>query len=376
MALELPVMPAGVNGRHEALVRRSPVPPPQPRGSAMIRTRARMATALALLLLLILSAPAADQAARSASATDSDMAWLSAFGTDHPLAGRIWRPSDGRFVDRDTVAAALEEATFGLLGEKHDNPDHHRLQSLLIEALIGRGRRPAVVFEMFATDQAPAIAEYLGANPGDAAGLGAAVGWAERGWPDWEMYAPMVQAALDAGLPVAAADLPKDVARTLRRQGTAGLEAGLIARLGLDRPLDPAARAVMATVLRDSHCGQLPEHMIEPMVLAQRARDAHIALSLVEAATAADGGVLITGAGHARTDHGVPWHLKRLAPGRLVRTVALIEVSEAMTDPREYAEIFGVESLPFDFVWFTPRVDVGDPCEKFSEQLKQLEQGE
>ena len=112
------------------------------------------------------------------------------------------------------------------------------------------------------------------------------------------------------------------------------------------------------------------------MVLAQRARDAHIALSLVEAAAAADGGVLITGAGHARTDHGVPWHLKRLAPDRLVRTVALIEVSEAMTDPREYAEIFGVEALPFDFVWFTPRVDVGDPCEKFSEQLKQLEQGE
>lgn len=29
MALELPVMPAGVNGRHEALVRRSPVPSPQ-----------------------------------------------------------------------------------------------------------------------------------------------------------------------------------------------------------------------------------------------------------------------------------------------------------------------------------------------------------
>jgi len=29
MALELPVMRAGVNGRHEALVRRPPVPPPQ-----------------------------------------------------------------------------------------------------------------------------------------------------------------------------------------------------------------------------------------------------------------------------------------------------------------------------------------------------------
>lgn len=29
MALELPVMPAGVNGRHEALVRRPAVPPLQ-----------------------------------------------------------------------------------------------------------------------------------------------------------------------------------------------------------------------------------------------------------------------------------------------------------------------------------------------------------
>jgi len=28
--------------------------------------------------------------------------------------------------------------------------------------------------------------------------------------------------------------------------------------------------------------------------------------------------------------------------------------------------------LPFDFVWFTPRVDDDDPCEVFAEQLRRI----
>ena len=30
------------------------------------------------------------------------------------------------------------------------------------------------------------------------------------------------------------------------------------------------------------------------------------------------------------------------------------------------------ETLPFDYVWFTPRVDIRDACERFEEQLKKM----
>ena len=45
------------------------------------------------------------------------------------------------------------------------------------------GRRPALGFEMLATDDAPAVIRYLARSPKDAAGLGDAVNWARSGWP-------------------------------------------------------------------------------------------------------------------------------------------------------------------------------------------------
>jgi uncharacterized iron-regulated protein len=290
--------------------------------------------------------------------------WQTTLGQGSPLAGRIWDVSASRFIDAGRLVTRLVPARFVLLGEKHDNADHHRLQAWLLRELIARGRRPAVGFEMFETTDAPAIARYLAAAPRDAAGLGDAVNWGRSGWPPWELYRPIAAAALDAGLPIVATNLPRTVARTLSRQGVAGVDPALAARLGLDRPLPPERQAPMASEIRDAHCGQIPESMVGGMVAAQRARDAQIARSLAEAATA-DGGVLIAGAGHVRTDRGVPVDLAALAPGARVLSVAFVEVGDDRQEPGSYAERFGVATLPFDFVWFTPRVEDRDPCERF-----------
>ena len=71
----------------------------------------------------------------------------------------------------------LARADFVLLGERHDNPDHHLLQAEVLRSLIALGRRPAVGFEMFGIDDASAIANHLAVAPNDAAGLGKAVNW-------------------------------------------------------------------------------------------------------------------------------------------------------------------------------------------------------
>jgi uncharacterized iron-regulated protein len=290
--------------------------------------------------------------------------WRTTLGQGNPLAGRIWDVDAGRFVDADRLVTRLVPGRFVLLGEQHDNADHHRLQAWLLRQLIARGRRPAVGFEMFETTDAPAIARYLAGAPRDAAGLGDAVDWGRSGWPPWELYRPIAAAALEAGLPIVATNLPRSVARTLSRKGVAGVDPALAASLGLDRPLPPELLAPLTTEIRDAHCGQIPESMVGGMVAAQRARDAQIARSLAEAATA-DGGLLIAGAGHVRTDRGVPVVLAALAPGARVLSVTFVEVSDDRREPRSYAERFGVSALPFDFVWFTPRVDDRDPCERF-----------
>ncbi len=320
--------------------------------------------ACARLLIVVLAL------ASAACARVSEIEWESSVSREHPLVGRIWDVKGDAFVDERTLAGRLAASRFVLLGERHDNPDHHALQAKLVRGLIAAGRRPAVGFEMFSTDDAPAIARHLALRPKDAAGLGEAVNWKRSGWPDWRFYQPIAQAALDAGLPIVATNLSRAATDALRRNGLAGLGPALVAQLKLELPPTPAVRAAMAQEIRGSHCGQAPEGMLDKMIGIQWARDARLAEALARAG-GRDGAVLIAGAGHARRDRGVPAHLARHAPGTGVASVAFLEVDAGAATPVGYATRFE-GSLPFDYVWFTPRVDDVDPCEKFKRDLERL----
>lgn len=338
-----------------------------------MRTVARMAEAAGGRAGLIASAVAlALVACAAARPGDPGPPWESRFDRAHPLVGRIWDVGAAGFITPDVLVARAATARFVLLGEQHDNPDHHRLQARVLRVLIAAGRRPAVGFEMIGIDEAPALARYLASHPTDAAGLGDAVGWSRSGWPPWAWYRPIAEAALAAGLPLVAANLDPRTTNALVGRGIAALDPALAARLGLDRPLPPAVRAAMSAEIRESHCGApLPDHLVDGMIAVQRARDAVMAERLASAA-GPDGGVLIAGVAHVRADRSVPAALARLAPGARTFTVAFLQVRPDATRPEAYATDFGPGPLPVDAVWFTPRVDDLDPCEKFRAPLERL----
>ncbi len=306
--------------------------------------------------------------------------WASPYQRTHPLAGRLWQPASRKFVEPAALIAAMAKAEFVLLGEKHDNADHHRLQAWVTRAALAQGRRLAVAFEMFTTDHAAMIAKHLATAPRDAAGLGPATKWSKRGWPRWRHYRPMAQAALDMGLPIIAANLTRATVMTIFSKGYGGLATDEVARLGLGRPVPATLRAAMTDEIFESHCGYLPRDRTGGMVAVQRARDAHLARSMSEALGSEaqgvgqrlDGVILITGNGHARRDRGVPMHLAHMAPGRSVVTLGLIEASQGQNDPGGYGERFGAKAPPFDFAWFTPQHDNADPCQKFKKRLEAI----
>jgi len=296
--------------------------------------------------------------------------WRSPIGRGHPLTGKILAVRDDAFISSQELAARLGRSRYVLIGERHDNPDHHMLQSRIVRALAAVGRRPAVGFEMLSTDQSAPLARWLATAPKDAAGLGQAVGWQDTGWPDWADYQSIAQAALDAHLPIVATNLSRAALEAMRDHGVAGLGPAVQRELGLDQPLSAAVRAALAEEIRESHCGHAPEAMLDKMVDVQWARDARMAESLTRAGQR-DGAVLIAGQGHVRRDRGVPMHLARREPGATVAAVGLVEVDAARAAPADYHEWFG-GALPFDYVWFTPRIDDTDPCEKFRKSLERL----
>ena len=297
-------------------------------------------------------------------------AWQAPLGREHPLTGRVWDVAAARFIDAGALPPRLARARFVLLGEKHDNPDHHHLQATLVRAIAAAGRRPAVAFEMLDTAQAPALARHLAASPRDAAGLGDAVGWKDSGWPRWPLYEPIAQAALDAGLPILPANLPSTIVSAVARGNASALPASLVTAHELNRPLPNQTQADMAVEIRDAHCGHANERMVANMISAQRARDAHMAETLLTAP--GDGAILIAGSGHVRQDRGAPIYIRARQPTATIATVAFVEVQPKATNATDYAARFGATSLPFDYVWFTPRMDDNDPCETFRRSLERL----
>lgn len=286
--------------------------------------------------------------------------WVAPLHREHPLVGRIWNGTG--FVDDQSLDAAVRSAHFVLLGETHDNPDHHALQARLVR-VAAEGRRPAIVFEMLDVSQQAAI----DAAPRNPDAIAKAANWAHSGWPGFSMYRPVFDAALAAELPIVAGNFTKAEMGAIVMEGAAKLPPGIAGLLqSQGKPsaeMEEAERAQM----RAEHCGQLPDALLGPMVLAQHARDAQLA---TRTAGGEQGSILIAGSGHVRTDRAVPVYLPLLAPGRPVVSVAFIEVSPAMQAPEEYARSFSAPRLPFDFAVFTPAAQREDPCKALKRRME------
>jgi uncharacterized iron-regulated protein len=221
-----------------------------------------------------------------------------------------------------------------LLGEVHDHPQQHVLRLAAFDAWLATGARPALLMEQLDLARQPEI-DRLRAQGTDAAALVKAVGG--PGW-HWPFYQPFIERALRHGLPIVAANLPREGARSVMRNG--------LAAEGFDAAVPEPVLAAQAALIEDSHCGMVDAAMARRMAQAQVARDQLMARAVH--AHAARGVLLLAGNGHVRTDLGVPiW----LDPATRARAEA-IGVLEAGDTTRAFDRI--VRTAPH------PRPD---PCE-------------
>ena len=259
------------------------------------------------------------------------------------LPGRVWDARAERYVAPEQLFERAAKTRHVLLGETHDNADHHRLQLRILEALAARGQTRVLAMEQLDTDRQAAI-DAARAAGADAERLADAAQFERKGW-NWPLYKPLVEFALAHGWPLAAANLSRSDARAVVADP---------ARSRLPPPA-PALLAAFERDIIDGHCGAAPPAArLAGMVEAQRARDARMAEVLAAQPT---GTVLIAGIGHARRDRGAPLYL---GSGDLV-SVGVVEVQDGTGAPPDYFDGFAT-SASFDYVWFTPRAEREDPC--------------
>lgn len=269
------------------------------------------------------------------------------------LEQRIWDVRAERFISEDQLALQLRRARYRLLGEVHDHPAHHRLRAALIGKLAAPGESVEVYFEQFDRGHDAALREAQNADA-DADAL-ARAGRLGHDW-NWPLHRPLVAAALSAKYPVRAANLADAETRRIAKAGTLGPQDAALAG-ALAKADWPAAREnALRQEVFESHCRALPKKFAPAIVLAQRARDAALALAL---GAASGGAVLIAGNGHVRRDLGVPLYLPG---GSTALSVGFLEAQPEEADPRGYGQGANGEAK-YDYIWFTAPQPRPDPCE-------------
>lgn len=282
----------------------------------------------------------------------------------HPLSGTILDARTGAAIEPAEVAARIAAADLVLLGERHGNADHHALQAWATGIAAGAAPEGRVVLEMVTrADDAPLSAARA---PEDVAGLGEALAWEARGWPDFALYAPILEAALGAGWRLSGGDVSREPLMAVARDGLGAIDPETRAALALDAPLAEAAQARLSRAIAVGHCDLLLPERIPPMADAQRLRDA----TLADALLAQEGpAVLIAGALHVDRAMGVPVYIAQRAPERGVLAIAFVEIGADGPLPEASVPGFGTREPAFDIVWLTGAPAREDPCIGLAERF-------
>ena len=351
------------------------------------------------VLVLALALLAMRPLAASACRFDQSSPFVGYLGAlqrecNHTLCGQVFVADPARLKALAQTSCAGEHlAALGmdlagvatdhvvLFGETHDNATHHKLRASWLEQthrMIGNDAppvpQPALVFEHIRADQQPALDQFRAFNAnsrrlGHSSDLFRFLEWEKSAWPDQKMFEPLFAAAIQFKLPILPGDPSRDQVRAVAKGEPTALSGEERNRLKLDQPLDPKLQDALLTELEASHCGLVPKSAFGNMAMAQRYRDAHLADALMKAADAHRSAVLFAGNGHVRSDRGVPYYLRQMAPNRKVVTVMLLEVEDGKTDPQTYVARNPDGKPAVDYILFTPRAERKDPCVEMREMF-------
>jgi uncharacterized iron-regulated protein len=266
--------------------------------------------------------------------------WQGNEGLQHEQLGKIVELRTGNELTPEQLLRRLATAPKVLVGERHDNPDHHALQLWLLRALVTQREQGSLLLEMLTPDQQAKVdtvraAIAQGNTPDD---MVSALSW-QPGWA-WSLYGPLVQYAVRQPYPLLAANLERrevmDIYKNIptltgEHSASANVQEGLFKQI------------------RTSHCNLLPESQLPAMLAVQQQRDRRMAEALIAAPAPS---ILFAGAYHARRDLGVPLHLRDLNADSGLQVLILAEAGSEVT----------AESA--DYVWYTAAQPEQDHCAK------------
>ncbi|MEP7002063.1 MAG: ChaN family lipoprotein [bacterium] len=252
----------------------------------------------------------------------------------------------------------LAHADVVFFGEQHDDPETHRAEAELLDAIGQTGRPIVLSLEMFERDVQPVVDEYLAGRITERDFLARVRPW-ERYATD---YRRLIELAKAHHWRVVAANVPRTLASAVGRKGLAALDT----LTGKDRASaardnrcprdDYHARFMESMQSHSSGAGpsaagdSLPTAVAERFYLAQCVKDETMAESIVDARLDAPRDAIVVhfdGAFHSDYSQGTVARVKRRQPGWTIAVVSAVPVADPAIAP------IVTQSGKADFVVFT-----------------------
>jgi len=284
---------------------------------------------------------------------------------NHSLSGKIWDVKDKRFIEREVLLENIRQSDFIFLGETHDNNLHHEYQAWVIDNLYTSGFSVLVAMEMINSTQGEIIKNKTYES---SVRLIDDLNLLKTTWKYESRYQILFDSILHAGYKFFPANLDRKSIVEIAMKGKENIPPGILSYMEKN-PLSDKQKTDLKEEIKNSHCGMENPHMIKAMMLTQSVKDAVMADSLLRNMNV-DKRILISGSGHARSDRGVPMYIRGEKGDARILSLAWQEVIDQLNEVKQYAEQWGDSSLPFDYIWFTPRVNRPDPCESFRQHMK------
>ena len=269
------------------------------------------------------------------------------------LSPVIYATANQELLSLENLVNRINQAHVTILGELHDNPYHHELRANLLRQLPKRS--------------VTVIAEHLSAKKTVQWNLNLEedlknAGFDLKAW-QWPLHRPLFNAIAELQLPLLGGNLPPSAGKEIFAHQDANLPPTIRQMLQLAK-LSENAENTLFQAIQDGHCNLFPKASLPKMSLVQRARDAYMALELIEHQPA----ILLSGNGHAWKDIGVPQIIKANQPTMQLISVLLIE-SPDFKDLSALQEVLSSLKHKADYVWFTPVSQRADPCAALQKRM-------
>ena len=272
--------------------------------------------------------------------------WLAPLEQSHALVGKVWAIDAQKWITYSDMVQSIQSKEHIFIGEKHDNPDHHRWQGKILNS-VHHDR--TVAFEMLNVDQKNTASVETSLD------FAESVSWEQSGWPEFSLYAPIFDVVFTQGLSIVFAHPSRTDIMRVMKEG-ANKQEEMLMSAGI--PLSESSKVELREEIVTSHCGHAPDAMVEMMLLAQQYKDAFMADRIQREKKKS---VVIAGTGHTRSGKGLP----RFFSSDQIAVVHLVEVEPEKEDVHSYRQ-------NADYLVFTPRMSNEDPCDVFRTQLEQM----